>query len=218
MGPVGTYHRLLAGLLLAAACVLLGPAASGASVPPAAAAPCTCLAAGGGPTGTVKEHVTEASAVFLGTVEAVTPPSTNGTSTSRTSTVRVERVFKGEMITTAAVDVVTTRTFANCTRELQLGENYVFFVESDEGFTATGCGGTAVANAQLLTQVERLLGEGRAPVPSEPAEPSEPPTATFEPVNTDEPASLTRVAAPGLALVLVGLLGLAVVRRLSRRP
>lgn len=214
---MGTYHRLLAGLLLAAACVLLGPAANGASVPLAAAAPCTCLAAGGGPTGTVKEHVMEASAVFLGTVEAVTPPSTNGTSTSRTSTVRVERVYKGEMITTATVDVVTTRTFANCTRELELGENYVFFVESDEGFTATGCGGTAVANAQLLTQVERQLGEGRAPVPPVP-EPSEPPTATFEPVNTDEPASLTRVAAPGLALVLVGLLGLAVVRRLSRRP
>jgi hypothetical protein len=206
---------VLAGLLLAAACVLLGPAAHGSSVPVAAAAPCACLAAGpnANATGTVQDHVMEASAVFLGTVEAVTPPSTTGTSSARTSTVAVTTVYKGEMITTPTVDVVTTRSFANCTSELQLGEDYVFFVESDEGFTATGCGGTAVASEQLLTQVERLLGAGRPPVPPEP------PTATFEPASTDEPASLTRVAAPGLALVLVGLLGLAVVRRLARpRP
>ena len=210
MGPVPTFHRLLTGLLLAAACVLLGPAGSGAV---AAAAPCTCLAAGGNATGMVRDHVMDASAVFLGTVEAVTPPSTTGTATSRTSTVSVERVYKGEMITTPTVDVVTTRTFANCTSELQLGENYVFFVESDEGFTATGCGGTSVANAQLITQVENLLGHGPRPGATGAAD-----RAVLRD-NTDEPASLTRLAAPGLALVLIGLLGLAVVRRLSRpRP
>lgn len=205
MGLVSSLRRLLAVLLVAGACVLLSPAGSAT-----AAAPCTCLAAGG-TTGMVQDHVREASAVFTGTVEEITPPAGAGdTPSSRTSTVQVERVYKGGMITTATVDVVTTGAFANCTRELERGENYVFFVESDEGLTATGCGGTTVANAQLITQVENLLGEGRDPVPPEP------PTATFSPVNTEDPASLTRVAAPGLALVLIGLLGLAVVRRLAR--
>jgi hypothetical protein len=153
--------------------------------------------------------------VFTGTVDAITLPDSSAEGgSSRTSTVRVDRVYKGEMITTATVDVVTTRSFAGCAGgELEQDESYVFFVESDEGFTAAGCGGTQRATAGLITQVERLLGEGRTPVPPEP------PTATLTPVNTDDPASLTRVAAPGLALVIIGLLGLAVVRRLARpRP
>ena len=214
MGPVPMLYRLLgrllAVLLLAGACVLTGPAGSGS-----AAAPCTCTAAGAGnSTGMVQDHVMEASAVFTGTVEEITAPGgTAENGFSRTSTVRVERVYKGEMITTETVDVVTTRAFGNCNRELAQDETYVFFVESDEGFTATACGGTTIASTQLITQVERLLGEGREPVPPEP------PTATFSPVSADDPTSLTRVAAPGLALVLVGLLGLVVVRRLARpRP
>ncbi len=205
MGLVPNLHRSLAVLLLAAACVLMGPP-TGATP----AAPCTCLSAGGSSAGTVQDQVREASAVFVGTVEEITEPAGTGEPSSRTSTVRVAKVYKGQMITTAEVDVVTTRTFGNCVAELEDDETYVFFVESDEGFTATGCGGTKPASTQLITQVERLLGPGRQPVAPEP------PTATFDPVSAADPASLTRVAAPGVALVLIGLLGLAVVRRLAR--
>ncbi len=206
MGLVPNLHRSLAVLFLVAACVLMGPS-TGATP----AAPCTCLSAGGSSAGTVQDQVREASAVFVGTVEEITEPALNaGEPSSRTSTVRVGKVYKGQMITTAEVDVVTTRTFGNCVAELEKDETYVFFVESDEGFTATGCGGTKPASSQLIAQVERLLGQGRQPVAPEP------PTATFDPVSADEPASLTRVAAPGVALVLIGLLGLAVVRRLAR--
>lgn len=219
---VPTLRRLLAVLFVAGVCVLLGPAA-GAT----AAAPCTCPAAGSAPgttagttagTGTVQDHVKAASAVFTGTVEEISTPGGNAENGfSRTATVRVDTVYKPkqyELITTETVEVMTDRAFADCAgAELVQDESYVFFVESDEGLTATGCGGTERATARLITQVERLLGEGRAPVPPEPT------TATLTRVSTDEPASVTRLAAPGLALVIVGLLGLAVVRRLARpRP
>ena len=39
----------------------------------------------------------------------------------------------------------------------------------------------------------------------------------FTPVDTGEPQPLSRAAAPGAALVLVGLLGLVVVRGVRRR-
>jgi hypothetical protein len=213
IAPVSTLRRLLAALLVAAACVFVTPGATAL-----AAAPCTCSSAGAGATGTgatgatgtVQDHVKAASAVFTGTVEE-TAPGTGGAGSSRISTVRVDRVYKGEMITTDTVEVVTPRAFADCAGgELVRGETYVFFVENDEGFTATGCGGTTTASTGLIAQVERLLGDGRDPVPPTP------PTATLTPVNTDDPPSMTRVAAPGLALILIGLLGLAVVRRLAR--
>ncbi|MDQ4051252.1 MAG: hypothetical protein M3237_00945 [Actinomycetota bacterium] len=204
-----TLHRLLATLLLAGACVLAAPGAGAASP-----APCTCAEESPGAGTTVQDHVKAANAVFQGTVQEVTVLGGNAENGfSRTSTVTVSRVYKPrnyELITTDTVDVMTSATFGDCTRELRQGGTYMFFVESNEGFAATGCGGTSVATAKLTTQVQRLLGAGR------PAVPPEPPTATFSPVNTDEPATLTRVAAPGLALVLIGLLGLAVVRRMGR--
>jgi hypothetical protein len=203
---VPNLRRLLAVLLLAGACVLVGPVTSGAS-----AAPCTCAKS------TTDDYLKEANAVFTGTVQEITPAGdgTAATATSRTSTVLVDRVYTGDMITTETVEVVTPRAFGTCTRDLEVGKRYMFFVESDEGFTATGCGGTRIAIPALVNQVELRRGPGRPPVVEEPG----PVEVTFTPANTDEPTSLTRLAAPGLALVIIGLLGLAVVRRLARpRP
>ena len=208
MGLVPTLRRLLAVLLLAIACVLVGPSAGAAP-----AAPCSCTESGARvDSSMVQDQVREAAAVFTGTVEEITPAGGNAENAfSRTSTVSVVRVYKGGMITTESVEVVTTRAFTNCNGDLRPGWTYMFFVESDEGFTAPACGGTTRATTHLIDQVERLLGAGREPVPPEP------PSATFFPESTDDPTSLTRVAAPGLALVIVGLLGLVVVRRLGRR-
>ena len=156
-----------------------------------------------------------ANAVFTGTVEEATTPSggaANGF--SGMVTVRVDRVYKGSMITTETVDVATARAFGTCAKALEVGGRYVFFAQSDEGLSATGCGGTTRATAALVGQVKRLLGDGRLPVPEQQA----PVEATLTPVDTSEPTSFTRLAAPGLALVIVGLLGLALVRRVGRRP
>ena len=86
-----------------------------------------------------------------------------------------------------------------------------FAVSSGDPWIAESGGGTVPADAEVVDKVEQLLGEGRDPVPPAPE------SAEFTPVETGEPTTLSRAAAPGIALVLIGLLGLIVVRGLGRR-
>lgn len=204
--PAAPARRLLGRLL--ALLVLLGSCVFAATSASAAPAPCSCERA------ETQDHVKAANAVFTGTVDQATAPSGSAANgLSGMVTVTVDRVYKGSMITTETVDVSTARAFGTCNDALKQGGRYVFFVESDEGLSATGCGGTARATAALVGQVTRLLGEGRLPVPQQSA-PVEP---AMTPVDTSRPTSLTRLAAPGVALVLIGLLGLGLVRRVGRR-
>lgn len=196
-------RRLLASLLLAGCCVVL------TSVPAHA---CTCVAA------TTQSHTKSAKAVFTGTVTSVTGAGkTDGQrGATYTNLVEVDRVYKGG-IDTLTVEVASDSGSSGTGQcglgSLDPGRRYVFFVQGDgEAWTAEGCGGTAPAADKLVTQVERLLGDGRPPMPPEPEE------AVFTQVSGGEPTSLTRAAAPGVALVLIGLLGLVVVRRLGRTP
>ena len=139
------------------------------------------------------------------------PPAGRAAGTA-TYDVQVERVFKGS-VSTETVQVTSSRTSRACERlGLDPDGDYVFFVENDgAALTADTCSGTGPASGRLVARVEAVLGEGRPPVPAQPEQ------AAFTRVADAEPPTLTRTAAPGMALVLVGLLGLVVVRRVGSR-
>lgn len=155
-----------------------------------------------------------AMAVFTGEVTAVTKEAKPAGEAGAyfTQDVTVTRVYQGE-IDTEAVQVRSEKTPKECSLgELEVGATYMFFVASSgDPWIAQSGGGTRLADAEVVDKVVQLLGEGRDPVPPAPE------SAEFTPVDADEPTTLSRAAAPGLALVLVGLLGLVVVRGLSRR-
>lgn len=155
----------------------------------------------------------QASAVFTGTVtdvSVVRPQS--GKSATATYDVQVETVYKGS-ISTETVQVTSSRISRTCERlVLDPDRAYVFFVENDRSsLTADTCGGTGPASGRLVAGVRQLLGEGRPPVAAQLEQ------AVFTRVADAEPPTLTRTAAPGIALVLAGLLGLVVVRRVGSR-
>lgn len=154
-----------------------------------------------------------ASAVFTGTVTDVRrTPERGARPATATYDVRVDRVYKGS-VRTETVQVASARTSKTCRRlGLSPQREYVFFVAAEaSAFRADTCSGTAGATGRLIARVQRMLGDGRLPVPAPPEQ------AVFTRVADAEPATLTRMAAPGVALVLVGLLGLIVVRRVGSR-
>jgi hypothetical protein len=202
MGPVNVVvQRLLAVVLLAAGLVLLALPQS------EAAAPDNCVK-------TTADAAAAADAVFVGVITQVQRTGRGANGVVFTSTVQVDRVYKGG-IDQASVEVLTSSNGRNRPGlgALEQGQRYLFFAQSGtDTLSAGGCSGTRVATSDQVTQLVELLGEGR------PAVPPPAPETTFERVAESDPATFTRTAAPGLALVLIGLLGLVVVRRLGRQP
>jgi hypothetical protein len=189
-----SVRLLMAALLLAGS----GAVATGGSVAVAAAPRCPRDGA------SIQTHTKDADDVFTG---SVTDRARQGDQV--VYTVAVDRVYKGD-VSTPEVSVTTDRAARACgLPDLAKGSPYVFFTNGED-LSTTAASGTAPATEARVARVARLLGDGRAPTPPEPD------TATFTRV-AGAPTSLERVAAPGLALVIVGLLGLGLAAGLGRR-
>lgn len=125
--------------------------------------------------------------------------------------VEVEDALVGDLRPGQPALVVLTTTGAEPT-QLRLNQNYVFFTRG-AGATvqADGCDGYASARGLDATQVE-VLREALVP-PEEPADV----VLTRSEGGSDDPPDLGRVVAPGAAISLVGVLGLALISRVGRR-
>ncbi len=197
---------LALGSLAVVLTVLAGAAPADAATPPGQGPDCPPL--------TVKDSTKNAMAVFSGIVtEVERQERTDGQPGALyLQTVTVDLVYQGQ-IDTESVQVQTDRNRLQCSLgELATGTEYMFFVTGTGApWLASGISGTRVSSETVVAQVERLLGEGKPPVQPAPEQ------AVFTPVDTSEPQSVSRAAAPGAALVLIGLLGLLLVRGLTRR-
>jgi hypothetical protein len=184
-------RRVLPALLLAGG----GVVAVGAAGAPALACPKD--------TAGLEQHAMRAADVFTGTVD-----QRRRQGKQVAYTVSVERVYKGRLNTTQATVTTSAAPRACGVPDLQQGSSYVFFTGG--GLDTSADSGTTAATDKLVARVKKLLGDGR------PATPPQPETATLT-VVAGEPTSVQRVAAPGAALVLAGLLGLLLAGALGRR-
>ena len=161
------------------------------------------------------QHVRRADAVFTGTllrVGAAGRGSPTGPDAEVSLAFQADRVYKG-VIGGERVRVISPASAASCgLADLTVGKTYtVFATTSGDHLTASSCGGTDVRTQALVDRVETAVGGQGRPV-TEPA----PPAAERTVLQTGEVPPFTRLAAPGAAMALVGLLGLLVVGRVGR--
>jgi hypothetical protein len=172
---------------------------------------CTCT------DSNLNQNVERADAVFTGTVSSIQrPPDENARVIMILA--EVDRRWRGNV--PAKVELTTPSTAAACgVGNLKADKKYLFFAQSDSAkLTIDSCGGTTAFTAELGNDVTKLLGEAKDPVTAgePPTDPPDPPAADREVIDDSEPIGFMRIAAPGGALIIVGVLGLLMLRPFSR--
>lgn len=189
-------RRLLVTLLVAMGFVLV-------SEVPASA--CSCAVA------TLTQQAHRADAVFTGEVTQVVPGDPAASAQTRYD-ISVETVYKGTV--SAQTTVVSASQTAACGLSGVVASRRYLFLGTSNGtgvrIAANSCGGTRPLTAGATARIVEVLGEGKAPTPVAPTTPPEP---VLTRADLAEPTPLSRLAAPGGALVIVGLLGLLLLRR-----
>ena len=188
-----TAVRGMVGLTIAAMLAMSGLVLATAA--PAFACSCAMLP-------DLEEKSARADAVFVAEVKRMTKVKQEFE-----YAVKATRSFKG---TIEGRTTITNKDGCGLT-ELKIGKEYVFLVNGDTApYTVRRCSGSAPADDERIVEVEAVLDP--APAIEEP----DPPAPTMTKVEQSVPASVGRLAAPGAAMVLIGFLGLFVVRRLSQ--
>lgn len=185
--------RLVSALALACAGLVL------TGVPAQA---CTCA-----PNDSVTKQSGRADVVFTGVLR-----DQQRDGQQRVYTVDVERIYQGRVVDTP-VEVTTSARNTCGLGSLDVDRGYVFFATEGSGaaLASAKCTGTSRATPAYVRDVEQALGAGN-PVPR-PDPATEAPAPEFTRVADADPAPFTRLAAPGGAMVLIGVLGLLLFRK-----
>ena len=152
--------------------------------------------------------------MFSGTVRETHKPEPDESGRIKglvTYVVDVDMVYKEEgTVVTDTVQVLSQQASASCgLGDLPPGTEYLFFAQArDAGFRRGSCGGSRPATAASVSDVEGVLGPGKQMVPDG----AKPELRPHRGRDRRPAAPWARLVAPGVAVALLGLLGLVFVR------
>lgn len=205
----------------------LAPTAPLAAASAAAAAGCDQLDLADATA--VRQKADAATDVFAGKVRSAKALSSVGGGAGRAGredkprkpsdwehTVQVAVGFRTDLRSGDRVTVTTTPTSDDGLGKLEIGSTYVFFVTTEQGmdhYVAEPCSGTQMLRSGLSAQQQSALEDTLADDPGT----TTPPVALVEPAGTRSVPALGRLAAPGAAVALIGVLGLLLLARVGAR-
>lgn len=161
--------------------------------------------------GRLKRLTQHVGAVFEGSVRL---PAKADAHKPITVTVHVLAAWKGASATSTAKVVLEPGACRAWTLAHRSPEDYLFLASRDRttgGFTVSGDAPRVLAHTSAI---EKVLG---TPLPGGDQSGQRESAVSFRRVGSSVPRSFGRLAAPGAAIAIIGLLGLLVVGRLARR-